>query len=175
MKKFLLFLSFILLSTVTVKSQIRLDSFIVDTPITDLKDIEKYFPGDFGDELSSCCLKYDTGGRTIIIKLVKLRGSNVTGILKQIDSLGFKPVPTPYLLGLGMKYSYSKMFCDSKNHLGWPDIISLDTNNICFSKTMSENSFIYLTGHSGPGITIGKVRFSIIFHPKEWSFAVMKK
>jgi hypothetical protein len=108
-----------------IKARTPNPAFVV-TPLNNMKGNAKHFDWVY-DHITKTNLKFkvesNDGPKTV--ELIKCKPGETEDVLKEIDERGFMPVPSPYVLGLGVQHpAVIKEY-------GW--IVSLDEQNLLLS------------------------------------------
>jgi len=107
-------------------AKIKKDVFLVENPLIKIdREVKKHFylfpyPDEYYPPKEIPLKCKITGPLTV--KLIKCNSGYNEEVLKEIDKRGYILVPTPYLLGLGIKYP--------EIHKKYKNIVSLDVENI---------------------------------------------
>ncbi len=134
------------------------------TPVNDLQGNLDKFDWHY-DHIKNKKLtfKVESNDGVKTIELIKCTPAETDATLKEIDSLGFMPAPSPYLFGLGIQHP--EIIEEYKN------IVSLDEANLLPSDD-GDPSFLNLYWRGGRDLNLA---FRAGEWDDDWWFAVIRK
>lgn len=142
--------------------KIKTNTFTI-FPINSVENISKHFEWMYDWITPAHCPIKPVADEAKIIELIKCKPGSTEATLKEIDERGFEPVPSNYVLGLGVQ--------NPEAHKEYKYVVSLDKNNL-FASKFGDPCFLCLRWNDGRELYMAHESGDWGDH---WWFAVVRK